>query len=175
MPGPANFLDDVANDLAQWIDQTADQVALAFAPGRAPFSANISEEKKLEYYRAQLFNPDGSPNAVGREAEFKRLGPQGFAQVYRALIARYPELRVPTPPPLAVPEEWPQAPMLPPGAPMPPGPGGPPGPPPGAVAPPPGRPGLPAVAPSIPPGAPGPMLPRPSPRPPMMPPIPMRR
>ena len=117
MPGPQNFLDDIADDLSVWIDQTADTVALAFAPGRAPFSANITEDQKLQFYRNRLFNPDGSPNAPGREAEFQRLGPQGFAQVYKAIISRYPELRVPSPPPIEVPEEWPTAagppPMLP--------------------------------------------------------------
>src|SRR5262245_10789384 len=130
MPGPANFLDDIADDLAVWIDQTADQVARAFAPGRAPFSANISEEQKLEYYRSRLFNPDGSPNPQGRDAEFQRLGVAGFSQVYRALIARYPELRVPAPPPIEVPEQWP-APGPPPGPP-----GVPPGPPPPPLMPP---------------------------------------
>src|SRR5215471_9319938 len=122
MPGPPNFLDGIADDLAKWIDQTADQVALAFAPGRAPFSANISEEQKLEYYRSRLFNPDGSPNTQGREAEFQRLGPQGFAQVYKAILNRYPELRVPTPPPLEVPDQWPAPPPGPPPGPPPLGP-----------------------------------------------------
>jgi hypothetical protein len=123
MPGPANFLDDIADDLGNWINETANSVALAFAPGRAPFSANVSEDQKLEYYKTRLFNPDGSPNAVGREAEFKRLGGQGFSQVYKAITARYPELRVPAPPPIEVPQEWPQAappPGPPPGPPRPP-------------------------------------------------------
>jgi hypothetical protein len=158
MPGPANFLDDVANDLGQWINDTANSVALAVAPGRAPFSANISEEQKLDYYKSRLFNPDGSPNAVGREAEFQRLGVQGFSQVYKAITARWPELRVPSPPAIEVPEEWPKA------AP-------PPGPPPGAAGPPSAPPGAPPGAPPFPP--PGPQGP---PRPPMMPPgMPMRR
>lgn len=156
MPGPANFLDSVAEDLANWVDQTASQVALAFAPGRAPFSANISEDQKLQYYRNRLFNPDGSPNVQGREAEVQRLGIQGFSQVYRAILSRYPELRVPTPPPIEVPQEWPAA-----------APGGPPGPPPGAPGPGPGSagpPGGPPPAPIAPPGMSGP------PRSPMMPP-----
>jgi hypothetical protein len=119
--GSPSFLDDIADDLGAWINDTANTVALAFAPGRAPFSANITEDKKLEYYKEHLFNPDGSPNAAGREAEFQRLGVQGFSQVYRAITARWPELRVPSPPPIEVPEEWPQAgppPGLPPGPPM---------------------------------------------------------
>jgi len=155
MPGKANPLDDIANDLALWIDQTSTEIALAFAPTRSPFSADVSEEQKLEYYRQRLFNPDGSPNAAGRDQEMQRLGSDGFAQVYRAVVKRYPDLRIPTPeemaPPLEVPEQWPQMPPAPPGAP--PGlPGGlPPGP--AAVPPPSARPPF-----AVPP------------RPPMMPP-----
>src|SRR5215471_2710296 len=98
MPGSANFLDDISSDLAQWIDDTANKVALAFAPARAPFSANITEEQKLQYYRSRLFNPDGTPNTQGRTEEIQRLGPEGFGQVYKAVINRFPELRVPSPP-----------------------------------------------------------------------------
>jgi hypothetical protein len=147
--GSPSFLDDVADDLGNWINDTANAVALAFAPGRAPFSANISEEQKLDYYKSRLFNPDGSPNAAGREAEFQRLGVQGFSQVYRALTARWPELRVPSPPSIEVPEQWPTA----------------------APGPPQGPPGGPPAAPPVPPGVPGPS----GPRPPMMPPVPPRR
>lgn len=116
--GNRNFLDDVANDLSVWIDQTADDVARAFAPGRAPFSANLSEDQKLLYYREQLFNPDGSPNVPGRTAQIQRLGAQGFAQVYKAVLARWPELRIPTPPPTPPPGP----PMMPPPGPPPMGP-----------------------------------------------------
>ncbi len=112
-----NFLDSIADDLAQWIDTTSDEVARGFAPGRAPFSADLSEEQKLQFYRAQLFNPDGSPNAPGRTAQINRLGAQGFAQVYKAILNRWPELRVPTPPEISVPEQWPTA--APPGPPPP--------------------------------------------------------
>ena len=132
MPGTANFLDDIANDLAVWIDQTASEVALAFAPARAPFSANISEEQKLEYYKTRLFNPDGTPNVQGRTQEIQRLGAEGFGAVYKAVVQRWPELKIPEPPPIAVPDQWPTAP---------------PGPPPGAPGPGPGVPGLPAGGP----------------------------
>jgi|SRR5215831_14954568 len=110
------MLDDVANDLAVWIDKTADEVARAFAPGRAPFAAPIDQEQKLQYYRSRLFNPDGTPNVQGRDAEVQRLGIAGFTQVYKAVINRFPELRVPAPPPIQVPQQWPTA--------GPPGPGG---------------------------------------------------
>lgn len=93
------ILDEVAADLAAWLDQTSSQLALAMAPqGIAPFAAQLSETQKLEYYRDQLFNPDGTPNMQGRTAQMTRLGPQGFRQVYMAVIKAYPYLRVPSPP-----------------------------------------------------------------------------
>ena len=99
MPGKPNMLDLVATDLAVWLDRMSSEIALAMAPqGQAPFSAPLSEEQKLEYYKNQLFNPDGTPNGQGRAAQMQRLGPQGFTQVYKAVIKAYPTLRVPSPP-----------------------------------------------------------------------------
>lgn len=123
MPGTPNPLDEIASDLALWIDQTSTQIALAFAPTRAPFSADVTEEQKLEYYRTRLFNPDGTPNAQGRQAELQRLGVEGFGLVYKAIIKRWPELRIPTPEPITVPQQWPHE-APPPGPPGPPPPGG---------------------------------------------------
>jgi hypothetical protein len=102
-PRRTTMLDDVASDLAFWIDDTANKVALAFAPGRAPFSAPITEQQKLEYYTRQLFNPDGSPNQAGRGQQIARLGAESFAQVYKAVIAAHPELKPPTEPTMEVP------------------------------------------------------------------------
>lgn len=153
-----NMLDEVANDLALWIDETANQIAVAFAATHAPFSATVTEAQKLAFYKAKLFNPDGSPNAAGREEEYQRLGSDGFAQVYKAVIKNWPELRIPTPEALEVPDQWPQ---VPPGA----GPAGPTGGPPMPPGAPPGLPGGP------PPG-PGGAIP-PSPRPPVVVPRPM--
>lgn len=120
------MMDEVANDLALWIDQTANDIALAFAPTRAPFAAQTTEQQKLDYYRSRLFNPDGSPNVEGRNAELQRLGVEGFGLVYKAIIRHWPELKIPTPAPIEVPDQWPTAP---PGPPSPAGPPPPPGPP----------------------------------------------
>jgi hypothetical protein len=138
-----SMLDDVANDLALWIDETATEVALGFSPARAPFSAQITEQQKLEFYKNQIFLPDGSPNQAGRQQQIARLGAEGFGQVYKAVVSAYPNLKPPPAPEVAVPEEWPTtAPVGPPPGPpmMPPGAGrgaglpvaglGPPGPPP---------------------------------------------
>jgi hypothetical protein len=117
------MFDDIANDLAVWIDQTANEVALALSPARAPFSANVTEDQKLEFYKSRLFNPDGSPNSQGRAEEIQRLGAEGFGHVYQAVVRRWPELKPPAPAPIEVPQEWPRtSPGPPPGAlPMPPG------------------------------------------------------
>jgi hypothetical protein len=104
-----SLLDDVANDLALWIDKTATEVALAFSPARAPFSAQITEQQKLEFYKNQIFNPDGSPNQAGRQAQIARLGAEGFGQVYKAVVSAYPALKPAPQAPIAVPEEWPTA------------------------------------------------------------------
>jgi len=101
------MMDDIANDLSLWIDQTAESVAAAFAPSRAPFSAHITEDQKLDFYRTRLFNPDGSPNSQGRNEEIARLGAEGFGRVYQAVVRRYPQLKPPEPAPITVPEQWP--------------------------------------------------------------------
>jgi hypothetical protein len=99
MPKQPNILDQVAQDLADWIDTTAQQIADSLtAGGSAPFAAQVTEAQKLAYYRAQLFNPDGTPNLQGRQAQMTRLGPESFSQVFKAVLNAYPELRVPAPP-----------------------------------------------------------------------------
>ena len=93
MRGQDSMLEDVAQDLAEWIDRTANEVALAFAPGRAPFAARATEEEKLAYYAHKLFNPDGTPNDKGRAEEIARLGAENFGRVYKAVVAAHPEWR----------------------------------------------------------------------------------
>lgn len=92
--GKHSVIDEVADDLAVWLDQTANQLAAAIlSSGRAPFSADLSEGDKLAYYTQALFNRDGSPNTQGRLQQMQRLGPETFAQVYKAVITARPELR----------------------------------------------------------------------------------
>ena len=144
MPKQTMF-DEVANDLAIWIDETAEKVAIALAPRSAPFAVNLTEAQKLEVYTRQLFNPDGSPNTAGRAKELARLGPEQFAQVYKAVVRAHPELRPRMPDANAIDTLAPPVPQAP---------GMPPGPPP-AAGPPAGPP------PGMPPGPPMPMPPVP--------------
>jgi hypothetical protein len=90
-------MDLIAADLAAWIDDAAERVALAFAPARAPFSAQVTEQQKLDFYTKRLFNPDGTPNVAGRAAELERLGAENFGKVYMAVVAAHPELKPPPP------------------------------------------------------------------------------
>jgi LysM repeat protein len=118
------MLDEVAVDLSLWIDDTATQIALAMAPrGQQPFAAQMSDKQKLEYYTSRLFNPDGTPNMQGRAQELQRLGAEGFANVYKAVVAAHPNLRppqrAPIPAPLVpIPPEMGVPPTAPPGMPV---------------------------------------------------------
>lgn len=99
MPRRVNQLDIVALDLAQWMDRISDEVADSMLGGAsAPFAARLTEAQKVQYYTAQLFNPDGTPNPQGRDAQLQRLGPRGFRLVYDAVIKANPGLRIPAPP-----------------------------------------------------------------------------
>ncbi|MDB5541600.1 MAG: hypothetical protein JWQ89_3327 [Devosia sp.] len=70
-----HVFEQASSDLAQWLDDTATQLADSLrGGGRAPFAANASESQKMHYYEQNLFNPDGSPNVQQRMAELHRLG-----------------------------------------------------------------------------------------------------
>lgn len=95
-----NMLDLVVEDLSLWIDELAGQLAEGMsAGGTAPFAAQLTEQQKMDYYTAKLFNPDGTPNLPGRASEMQRLGPEGFAMVFKAVVKAHPDLAIPTPPP----------------------------------------------------------------------------
>jgi hypothetical protein len=115
-----SMFDLVAEEISEWIDHMSDEIAEAVAAGgKAPFSAQLTEAQKIDYYAAQYFNPDGTPNVQGRAAQMARLGPEGFAQVYKAVVKAHPNLAIPSPPPGAAiqpapfPGAEPRAPNLP--------------------------------------------------------------
>ena len=89
----SNMYDQVADELAQWIEDTSDAVAGDMGNGsHAPFAANVTEAQKLDYYRAKLFNPDGTPNVQERQNLLDRAGVQGYAKVLSALGKARPGL-----------------------------------------------------------------------------------
>lgn len=83
----------VADDLAQWIEDTADAIAGMMTDGsHAPFSARVTEGQKLAYYRGTLFNADGTPNVQARQQLLDRAGVKGYAAVLQALGKEKPGL-----------------------------------------------------------------------------------
>jgi hypothetical protein len=96
MPKP-NPLDQLADNLAEWVLEVSDQMAEAIIGGMsAPFAAPVSEKDKLEYYTRQLFQPDGSPNYQGRVQEMQRLGPEQFVVVLKQVLKAHPQWKQPT-------------------------------------------------------------------------------
>jgi hypothetical protein len=89
-----HILDQVAEDLADWIEEQAQSIVGAVTEGGvAPFSANLSSEERLAYYRRQFFLPDGTPNVEGRAQEMERLGLEGFTKAMRAVMDHQSSIR----------------------------------------------------------------------------------
>ena len=81
-----SYMERVADDVAAWLEEMPKILAERITiNGRAPFSASVSEQQKLAYYRSVLFNPDGSPNQAGREATLQRVGIDGYLAILQAL------------------------------------------------------------------------------------------
>lgn len=76
-----NSLEAVADDVAFWIEATAQEVARAMYDGiHAPFAARISSEEQARYYAETLFQPDGTLDPQQWWAEYARVGPDGLAK-----------------------------------------------------------------------------------------------
>lgn len=83
---PRHYLDELSDDLYEWIEDMADAMVLAFRPGgRAPFAAQVTEQQKLAYYRDLLLNKDGSSNQSGVAQTLARVGPDGLVEILTTL------------------------------------------------------------------------------------------
>ena len=86
--------DSVADQTLEWIQETTDYAVEALRGGyRTPFSANVTEAQKLDYYRRKLFvqNPDGSydfskPNTAERDKLLKKLGTKTYAEIMTTVL-----------------------------------------------------------------------------------------
>lgn len=86
--------DSVADQTLEWIQETTDYAVEALRGGyRTPFSANITEAQKLDYYRRRLFtqNPDGSIdfsklNHGERDKLLKKLGTKTYAEIMTTVL-----------------------------------------------------------------------------------------
>lgn len=83
-----NVLDQIAEELGEWIESTADALAEALVSSGdvAPFAANLTENQRLAYFSAQMYLPDGSVNLEGRNQLLQSLGPDGYSAVARTVL-----------------------------------------------------------------------------------------
>lgn len=92
-PQPEHPFDGIADDLFDWMQGEVDYHVAALRGGyRAPFSAQVTEKDKLDYYRRQMFQttPDGTiqydkPNAQGRDQLLKTVGTQTYAEIWQTV------------------------------------------------------------------------------------------
>src|SRR5678809_1794954 len=101
MPVSTHPWDLVAEDLKNWLETEPEYYIEQLKGGyRSPFSAGVSEQEKLDYYRRQVFmqHPDGTPdytkpNHAGRDMLLKRVGSNGYTQSNGAVMPKRTGLR----------------------------------------------------------------------------------
>ena len=88
MPRPQrHYLDDLADDLFEWMQEEIVALTAAFqAGGRSPFAAPVSERDKLAFYTRAFFNKDGSPNEAGRKATLARIGVDEYVRTMKQVV-----------------------------------------------------------------------------------------
>ena len=91
-PNPSEHpFDQVATDIASYIEHMSDQLAAMMREGgRSPFAAALSRQQQEQYYVDEygplVYHPDGSPNERGRDALEAAFGPDGFAEIVRVVL-----------------------------------------------------------------------------------------
>lgn len=80
--GNAHWWDEVQFDVFNDFNDDVEWLVDTIAEGtRAPFSANVNNEQKLDYFRSKLFNDNGTPNDPGRAELMKTYGGPGVAKI----------------------------------------------------------------------------------------------
>lgn len=78
----AHWWDEIKYEVFQDFEDDVAWVKEALVEGtRAPFSANVSEDQKLEYFRSKLFLPNGAKNDSGRTELLRMFGARGLANI----------------------------------------------------------------------------------------------
>lgn len=79
--------DMVAQEIASWIETRATQVAEALlgSPLR-PQVVQPSRADTLAYFEPLFFNPDSTPNAVGRQQVMDQYGAAEYEEIALALV-----------------------------------------------------------------------------------------
>lgn len=87
MAPKTHLLDDVANEVGEWIEAMSTDVVNALTEGGiAPFAANVDNSEKLAYFSSQVYLPDGSINVDGRNKLMQQYGPDGYANIMRSVL-----------------------------------------------------------------------------------------
>lgn len=87
MAPKTHLLDDVANEVGEWIEAMSTDVVNALTEGGiAPFAANVDNKEKLAYFSSQVYLPDGSINVDGRNKLMQQYGPDGYAAIMRTVL-----------------------------------------------------------------------------------------
>jgi hypothetical protein len=82
-------LDTLVDDVAQWIEDTADFLAESMLEdGVAPFEARLTEQQRLDYFTRLLFNDDGTPNQGGRQQLLQSQGLDEYVRTFRWVETR---------------------------------------------------------------------------------------
>ena len=78
--------DQVADEIVSWIEGESDWYAAELMGNSpAPFSKELSEKEKQEYYESQMYKPDGSPNDAGRQQVLQRIGIENYIPLMQEL------------------------------------------------------------------------------------------
>lgn len=108
-------LESIADELAEWVEQTSSAVALAMMDGtHAPFSARATQAQLAAFYGEMLFGPDGMPIPDQWSRMYQRTGADGLREAVEggAKWRRDQGMPVVLPPPTAwarAPEPEPEA------------------------------------------------------------------
>lgn len=78
--------DQAVDEITSWIAGESDWYASAITGnGRAPFAQPTSEKEKRDYYEAQMYNENGTPNETGRQQVLQRIGVQNYVPLLQEL------------------------------------------------------------------------------------------
>ena len=88
-----HVLEELADELEEYINAMAEYLAEEMASGgRAPFSAEASEDEKADYYIEEMypvmFGPDGSRIETEHDAVIEQMGVDGYAALMRLFAQR---------------------------------------------------------------------------------------
>jgi hypothetical protein len=105
VPESPHPYDGIADDLFSWMEEEVGYYVEAIRGGyRNPFTAEVSEKEKRDYYTRMMFKtkPDGTveydqPNPEGRDTILKKQGTQAYAEIL-SMVTPKQGLRAPVDP-----------------------------------------------------------------------------